>query len=107
MTKDDPEPIERLEEIIANPADRTFSSLHDQGLNAKKELAEERKELAALLGKLPNRPCKPGSKEDELLRQTQTQIQILKEKISKKHDELMEILKNEEKISREIQEKNP
>ena len=91
MTYDEPEPIERLEEIIAHPADRTFNALHDRALAVQKELASERRELGELLGR-------QESKEID--------IQTLKRKISKTHDELMEILKNEEKISREIQENN-
>jgi len=101
-----PEPIERLEEIIPHPADKTFNSLHDQGLSAKKELADERHELGILLGKLPKKPPSSGTKEHAVYLQTQKQIQHLKERISKTHDQLMEILKNEEKISREIQDKN-
>lgn len=104
MNQEDPEPIERLEEILVNPADKTFNSLHDKELSAKKELADERHELAILLGKLPQKLPKSGSKAHTEYLLVQQQVQSLKEKISKKHDELMEILKNEEKISREIQE---
>jgi hypothetical protein len=103
MTKEDSEPVERLEEIIAHPADKTFNALHDKGLVAKKELNDERRELANLLSKFPNPPPKPGTKEHAAYLQTQKQIQSLKERISKTHDELMEILRSEEKISREIQ----
>lgn len=106
MTKEDPEPVERLQEIIAHPADKTFNAMHDRGLFAKRELADERHELRILFGKMPEMPPKPGSKEYNEYVQTQNEIQSLKEKVSKKHDELMEILKNEEKISREIQENN-
>jgi hypothetical protein len=46
MVKEEfPEPIERLEEIFPHPADKTFNSLHDQGLLTAKELAAERREL--------------------------------------------------------------
>ncbi len=106
MTKEDQEPVERLEEIIAHPADRTFNALHDKGLVAKKELNDERRELADLLSKLPASPTKPGTKEHAAYVQTQKQIQSIKEKITKAHDALMEILRSEEKISREIQEKD-
>ncbi len=101
-----PEPIERLEEIIPHPSDKTFNALHDQGLLAKKELADERHELGSLLAKLPKNPPPHGTKEYNAYQITQQQIQLLKEKISKTHDQLMEILKKEEKISREIQDKN-
>jgi len=106
MTKEDPEPVERLEEIIAHPGDKTFNTLHDKGLSAKKELKDERHELADLLSNIPNPPPKPGSKEYGHYLSVQKQIQSLKERISKTHDQLMEILKTEEKISREIQEKD-
>jgi hypothetical protein len=106
MTKEDQEPVERLEEIIAHPADKTFNALHDKGLVAKKELNNERRELANLLGKIPNPLPKPGTKEYDGYLQTQNQIQSIKAKISKTHDELMEILRSEEKISREIQGKD-
>ncbi len=101
-----PEPIERLEEIIPHPSDKTFNTLHDQGLLAKRELADERHELGILLGKLPTNPPLSGTKEHNAYQITLNQIQLLKEKISKTHDQLMEILKREEKISREIQDKN-
>lgn len=106
MTKEDPEPVERLQEIFAHPADKTFNAMHDRGLAAKRELADDRHELGKLLKQLPEVAPKPGSKEYAEYVQTQKEIQSLKEKVSQKHDELMEILKNEEKISREIQEKN-
>lgn len=105
MTKEEPEPIERLEEIVIHPADKTFTTLHDKSLLAKKELSNERDELAALLAKLPSAPPKPHTKEHQAYQQTQSQIRALKGQIAKKHDELMEILKTEERISREIQEK--
>jgi hypothetical protein len=107
MTKEDPEPVERLQEIMVHPADKTFNAIHDQGLATKKELADERHELNILLGKLPEKAPKPGSKDYDEYLQIQKEIESLKKKVSQKHDELMEILKNEEKISREIQEKNP
>ncbi|HSX10794.1 MAG TPA: hypothetical protein VLF94_03645 [Chlamydiales bacterium] len=56
----------------------------------KKELADERLELVKLLAQLPP---------------THKDVQALKEKISKNHDELMEILKNEESLSREFGKK--
>ncbi len=105
MNREDPEPLERLEEVLIHPSDKTFNSLHDQELSTKKELAEERHELNALLEKLPKKIPKSGSRAHAEYLLIQQQIQKLKEKISKKHDDLMEILKNEEKISREIQEK--
>lgn len=107
MTKEDQEPIERLEEIIPHPADKTFNSLHDRGLSAKKELTDERHELGMLVAKLPKQPPKKGSKDYEDYLIIQKEIQSLREKVSKKHDELMEILKNEEKICREMQERQP
>jgi len=107
MVKEEfPEPIERLEEIFPHPADKTFNSLHDQGLLTAKELAAERRELGLLLAKSPPHPPAVGTKEHESYLHIQTQIQSLKEKVAKKHDQLMEILKNEEKISREIQDKS-
>lgn len=105
-SREPPEPVERLEEILVNPADKTFNSLHDQGLLAKRELAEERHELGLLMAKLPNKAPSPGSKEHVYYLQTLKLIENLKTRISKKHDQLMEILKNEERISREIQDKN-
>lgn len=87
---DDVEPIERLEEISPHPADRTFNTLHDQGLLVKKQLREERDHLNELL------------KTDRTL-----EIQTVKANIAKKHNELMEILKLEEKICREIAENSP
>lgn len=102
---DSPEPMERLEEILFHPADKTFNCLHDKELAKKKELANERIELATLMGKLAKHPPKKGSEEHKEYEKTQEEIQILKEKISKNHDELMEILKNEEKISREMQKR--
>ncbi len=101
-----PEPIERLQEILAHPSDKTFNALHDKGLSTKKELSNERQELATLMTKLPATPPKPTSIEYKSYIQILIEIQKIKEKISQKHNELMEILKNEEKISREIQEKN-
>lgn len=107
MAKEDfPEPIERLEEIFPHPADKTFNSLHDQGLSTKKELAAERHELGLLLAKLPLKPPSPGTKGHADYLHIQKQIESLKNRISKKHDQLMEILKHEEKISREIQDKS-
>jgi hypothetical protein len=106
MTKEDQEPVERLEEIIAHPADKTFNALHDKGLLAKKELNDERRELANLLSKIPNPTPKPGTQEHTAYLQIQQEIQSIKAKISKTHDALMEILRSEEKISREIQEKD-
>lgn len=103
--EDDPEPIERLEEIVAHPADKTFNALHDRELATKRELAQERHELAVLLTKFAGVPPKKGSRDYEAYVENQKEMQVLKEKISKKHDELMEILKNEEKISKEFQEK--
>lgn len=106
MTKEDQEPVERLEEILAHPADKTFNALHDKGIQRKKELTDERHELGRLLTKIPSPIPNPGTKEHTDYLQIQKQIQTLKERVSKTHDELMEILKNEEKISREIQDKN-
>jgi hypothetical protein len=87
---DDAEPIERLEENSPHPADKTFNTLHDQGLLIKKQLREERDHLNELL------------KTDRTL-----EIQTVKANIAKKHNELMEILKHEEKICRGIAENNP
>ncbi len=84
--------MERLEEIFFHPSDKTFNSLHDKGIAAKKELAAERTELARLLA--------GGERSEE-------EINSIRKRISQKHDELMEILKTEEKISREIQERTP
>jgi len=81
-----PEPIIRLEETLFHPADKTLDNLHSRGTLAKQELSQLRQELSA------SSPRK---------------VQQLKKKISKKHDELMEILKNEEKINREIQDNKP
>lgn len=97
MTKEDQEPVERLEEIL--PPSRS------QSAQRKKDLADERQELALLLGKLPNPPPKKGSKGYETYAQIQNQIQDLKAKITKTHNDLMEILKSEEKISREFEKK--
>jgi hypothetical protein len=58
------------------------------------------------LAKSPPHPRAVGPKEHASYLHIQTQIQSLKEKVSKKHDQLMEILKSEEKISREIQDKS-
>lgn len=67
--------IERLEKIIA----------------AKQGLESERTELIRLLERLPNAHLK--------------EVQAIKEKISKNHQELMELLKNEENLTREFQKK--
>lgn len=104
---DIPEPVERLEEIPYHPCDKTFNNLHDKQLAAKKELTEERHQLAHLMAKLPPISPKKGEIGYEEYGQILQQIQLLKQKISKKHDDLMEILKHEEKIIREIQENNP
>lgn len=104
MNKEDPEPIERLEEAFQNPADKIFNSLHDKELTTKKELAEERKELTALLAQMPGSAPKKGTEEHRIYQQSQKQIQALKKQIAKNHEELMEILKAEEKFTREIQE---
>ncbi|MBX7067356.1 MAG: hypothetical protein K1X28_09005 [Parachlamydiales bacterium] len=95
MTKEDQEPVERLEEFFPHSA-------ANQSAQRKKDLADIRQELAILLGKLPNPAPKKGSKGYETYCQIQSQIQDLKTKISKTHDDLMEILKSEEKLSREI-----
>lgn len=91
---DDLEPIERLEEISPHPADRTFNTLHDQGLSVKKQLCQERDRLSNLLQSEPSP-------------EVQKEIQAIKASISQKHNELMEILKLEEKICREITETEP
>lgn len=107
MTKEDVDPVERLEEIIPHPADKSFNSLHNESTKRKKELADEREELAKLLNRIPNSPPKQGSQGYQDYNQIQKQIEEMKSKISKTHNELMEILKNEEKLSREIRDKNP
>ncbi len=106
MNSEDQEPVERLEETLFHPADKTFNSLHDQALRTKKELTDERHELNRLLKILPSPPPKAGTTEHEAYLKVQQQIQELKEMVAKTHDELMEILKKEEKISRDIQEGN-
>lgn len=105
MTKEDPEPVERLQEFMVHPTDTTFNSLHDKGLTAKKELAQERHELGLLMSQLPQTIPQNGTQEHFHYTEMQKQIETLKQRVSKKHDELMEILKSEEKISREIQQK--
>jgi hypothetical protein len=106
MTKEDQEPVERLEEILSHPADKTYRSLHDQGMQRRKELVDDRQELGWLLSQLPSPLPNPGTLEYANYVQVQKQIQCLKEKVSKNHNELMEILKHEEKISREISTKD-
>lgn len=93
----------RLEEMIGHPADQTYNSLLDQERAAKKVLSKERQDLTSLLNNIPPKIPKAGTKEFEAYQKVQIQIQALKQRISKKHDELMDILRNEEKISREIQ----
>lgn len=87
-------------------SDKTLNAFHDKGTAAKKKLAEERHELGLLLAAMSEKPPLPGTKEHEAFLHRQQKIQTLKEQICKKHNELMDILKNEEKISREIQEKD-
>ena len=97
--------LAKLEEMISHPADITYSSLQNRESATKRDLSKERSELTSLLNSLPTKAPKAGTKESESYLNVQKQIQILKERISKKHDELMEILKNEVKISQEIQKK--
>jgi hypothetical protein len=105
--KDDPEPVERLEEMTVHPADKTYHTIHNRGLSAKKELADDRRELGLLLNQLStNPPPAKGSREHAAYLRMQKEIETLKVKVSEKHDQLMEILKHEERIGREIQEKN-
>lgn len=98
VMKDDS--IDKLEEWLNPDASKM---LKDKEVSKKKELADERHELGLLLSSLPSKPPQAGSREYEAFLRIQAKIQLLKEKVSKKHDELMEILKTEEKISREIQ----
>ncbi|MDE3047261.1 MAG: hypothetical protein KGI83_02805 [Verrucomicrobiota bacterium] len=84
--------------MTQEPLDRI---LHAQ---RKKELTDVRQELVALLNKLPNPPPKKGTPGYETYRQMQSQIQDLKAKLSKTHDEWMELLKAEDKLSKELGE---
>lgn len=105
--KDDPEPVEKLEEMIVHPADKTYHTIHSRGLSAKKELADDRRELGLLLNQLSAHPLPAkGTREHAAYLQMQKDIEALKAKVSEKHDQLMEILKHEERIGREIQENN-
>ncbi|PIS03322.1 MAG: hypothetical protein COT85_00555 [Chlamydiae bacterium CG10_big_fil_rev_8_21_14_0_10_42_34] len=101
MENQDPEPIVKAEECIENRADITVNSLQDKSRHIKKELKEERDALSALMKQLPENSLELDSKG---VQSTLKQIELLKEKIAQKHDELMEILKNEEKISKTIQQ---
>ncbi len=83
--------MERLEESCFHPSDKTLNSLRGKSLLTKKQLAQHRHELTQLL-------ASNAAPENE--------IRSIRKQISQKHDELMEILKTEEKISREIQERN-
>ncbi|MBS0625194.1 MAG: hypothetical protein JSS32_04015 [Verrucomicrobia bacterium] len=103
MSEEKDEAMLRLEEIIGHPTNPTYSSLLDQERATKKELSRERHDLAQLLAALPSKAPKKGTKAFDSYQKTLKQIQVLKVSISKKHDELMDILKNEERISREIQ----
>lgn len=80
--------------------------LHEKELSKKKELSEERHELSTLMSSLPKTPPEKGSREYEAYERILKQIENLKGKVSKKHDELMDILKEEEKISKELSQKN-
>ena len=61
----------------------------------KQVLANNRQDLTNLIDRLSKAP---SSKIDP-------QLQSLKEQVVKKHQELMEILKTEEKLCREVQKK--
>jgi hypothetical protein len=76
MTKYCPEPIERLEEILSHPADRTFESLRSAALHTKNQLKKTREEL--------------------LHTENEEERAALMAKIVENHNELMEILKYEE-----------
>lgn len=99
MNFEEIEPLERIEETNFHPADTTFNSLHDKGLNLKNELKEKRHELSLLISRLPSPAPKRGSSEYPRYQQMLQKIQDLKGTIAQTHDELMEILKNEEKIN--------
>lgn len=88
------EPSEKSEEISYHPADKTFHTLHEKSKMTKEQLVLEREELARLMNR--------ASENDE---ETEKKIQILKTSIIKKHNELMEILKNEVRISQENNKK--
>ncbi|OGN63503.1 MAG: hypothetical protein A3E80_01915 [Chlamydiae bacterium RIFCSPHIGHO2_12_FULL_49_9] len=75
------EPIEKLEEMIA----------HLQ--SAKKEFSEDHLELEAILKNLLSSPPPAGTKEHAAYIQAEAQIKELKERVSKRHSELMETLK--------------
>jgi hypothetical protein len=96
------EPIERLEEIINHPADKTLHALQSQSFHTKKELSQERHELSLLSQNLPSTPPPSNTPEHTTYLQLQSQLDALRKKISQTHNELMEILKTEERISREI-----
>lgn len=92
MREEHPELILRLEESLFHPTDVTLNNLRLRGLFAKKELFAIRQELIDLTSL-------NGASEKK-------QIQLLKKKVSQKHDELMEILKIEEKIYQATQDNN-
>jgi len=102
MTKEYPEPLEKMDEF-SNPADKTLLFLQEQSRSAKEELSSERLELNKLLALLPDSPPKKGSSDYSDYLKIQERIRALKNQVIQKHDELMEILKNEERMSREIQ----
>ena len=90
----------RLEEIITHPKDLAFSSLEHRKRSAQKNLSQERNNLNRLLNCLPAHSPKDGTKEHELYQNIQMQIQLIKNQISEEHNELMEILKNQEKSNK-------
>lgn len=81
------EPLIRPEEFSYHLKNQT---LHEESQKAKEQLALDRNELAKLMNR-------NDGTDEELERK----IQVLKTRIVKRHDELMEILKNEVRISQE------
>jgi|GEM_PF-6108223 hypothetical protein len=87
----------RLEEIITHPNDLAFNCLDQRKRATQKQLSQERSRLNHLLKSLPLSLPKQGTKERESYKNIEMQIEIIKKQISMEHNELMEILKNEEK----------
>lgn len=99
----DDENIGPFDESLSS--EKNFGMLHEKEILAKKELSQERHDLSLLLSSLPEKPPPIGTQEHTNYLRIEKEIAKVKSKIAEKHEELMEILKNEEKINQEIRRK--
>lgn len=83
MEQDNPIPMELLEEMIAHPADITLETVQRKLSLKKHELFQERQTLMNL----------PIESSD---------LETIKASVRQKHDEFMDLLKTEERISKLI-----